>query len=509
MKQFWFKVLSLLLVFFTCGSACFSQPKSEETDRALHVLNRITYGPRPGDVEAVAKMGVDRFIDQQLHPESIAVPDSLKELIASKPALTLTPARMFLEYGRPALKLASGQKDGPPDDKDAKKEAQQLMRDTYKKIYQDQFEVRLNRALDSPRQLEELLTEFWFNHFNVSFDKGLDHLWVGSFEEVAIRPYAMGKFRDLLGATAHHAAMLFYLDNWQNSATKKMAADPNGRFKGLNENYARELMELHTLGVDGGYTQADVIALARILTGLGLQSRKDPAANGGLDNKFGDSFDMRRHDMSDKEFLGRKIDGSGEAEIEESLDILASHPATAHHISYQLAQFFLNDNPPVALVDKMSKTFLATGGDIRAVIGQLLHSDEFWKKDNRACKFKSPYRYIVSAMRASNTDATNIMPVVQFLRQQGMPAYQCLTPDGYKNTEAAWLNSDALLNRINFATALGTGKLRDLKPDISGYQEVEQLLGASASAATLAAVQKAPDQLKVSLVLGSPEFMKY
>lgn len=365
------------------------------------------------------------------------------------------------------------------------------------------------------------MTEFWFNHFNVSMDKGLDHIWVGSYEEVAIRPYVLGRFRDLLGATAHHAAMLFYLDNWQNSAPRKAFSGdlPNGkvlnpqapiaRAKGLNENYARELMELHTLGVDGGYTQQDVIALAKILTGLGLQSRRGPLENGGLSNKFGNNFNSARHDFSDKVLLGKTIKGRGEEEIEEALDMLSGHPSTAHHISYQIAQFFVSDEPPQVLVDRMSKKFLATDGDIKAVLSEMFHSQEFWDEKHRDSKFKSPYRYVVSVMRASNTDANNVVPIVQFLKQQGMPLYQCLTPDGYKHTEVAWLNSDALLNRLNFVTGLASGKIPNLKPDLNGYEEVQQLLGRSASAATLAAVKSAPEQLKVSLVLGSPEFMKY
>jgi len=503
-----FAVLTASLLL---NPAAYAQPSGDEQDRALHALNRLTYGPRPGDVEAVAKMGVDRFIEQQLNPEKLKDPQSLYDLVASKPGLTKTPAEMFVQFGRPALQAAVNQN---PSTDDPKKEAQQLIRDTYRKLYLDQFEVRVNRALDSPKQLEELMTEFWFNHFNVSMDKGLDHLWVGSYEEVAIRPYVMGRFRDLLGATAHHAAMLFYLDNWQNSAAgKQVAAAGQGQGqrakKGLNENYARELMELHTLGVDGGYSQQDVIALAKVLTGLGLQSRKGPAQNGGFSNKFGDYFDPNRHDFSEKVLLGTTIKGSGENEIEEALDLLSRHPSTAHHISYQIAQYFVSDNPPANLVDKMSKRYLATDGDIKAVLRELFHSPEFWEAKYSDNKFKSPYRFVVSVMRASNTDANNILPVVQFLRQQGMPLYQCLTPDGYKHTEVAWLNSDALLNRLNFVTGLATGKIPDLKPDIGGYKEVEQLLGKSASDATLNAVQKAPDQLKVSLVLGSPEFMKY
>lgn len=498
----WLTVL-VVCVFLPAAQ---SEPSASDYDRALHVLNRLTYGPRPGDVQAVASMGVEHFISRQLHPETLGVPRSLAELTSAKPSLTLTPAELFMQFGRPALTALANQGGSGAD---SRKEAQKLIAQTYRKIYLDQCEVRVNRALDSPRQLEELMTDFWFNHFNVSFDKGLDHLWVGSYEEVAIRPYVLGKFRDLLGATAHHAAMLFYLDNWQNSKPNGEENGPRKRFKGLNENYARELMELHTLGVDGGYTQTDVIALAKILTGLGLESRREMIRGGGLGNRYGDHFDSNRHDFSDKVLLGKTIKGSGALEIEQALDILASHPSTAHHISYQLAQYFVSDTPPPALVDRLSRKFLAADGDIRSVLSELFSSPEFWDKKYEGSKFKSPYRFVISAMRASNTDAANVMPIVAFLRQQGMPLYQCLTPDGYKNTREAWLNSDALVNRLNFATALGLGRLPDLRPDFRSYEELKPIVGRSPSASTLNAVEQAPAQLKACLVLGSPEFMKY
>lgn len=494
----------VIAIFIANLSAVWAGVPPEATDRAQHVLNRLTYGPRPGDLKAVEEMGVERFIDQQLHPESLRIPKGLQEQIDHSPAVVMTPAKLFMNYGRPALKALAEQKNSDPAQK---KNALKLINQTYRKLYLEQSELRLNRAVYSPRQLEELMTEFWFNHFNISSEKGLDHIWVGSFEEVAIRPYALGKFRDLLGATAHHAAMLFYLDNWQNSAPSANSRG-GGRFKGLNENYARELMELHTLGVDGGYNQSDVIALARILTGLGLQPRRG-ATMGSLESKFGDHFEARRHDFTQKVLLGKTISGSGEKEIEEALDLLAGHPSTARHVTYKLAQAFVCDKPPEALVKRLSQTFSTTGGDIKAVLQETFHSPEFWDVKYREKKFKSPYRYIVSALRASDAEVVSFLPVIQFLRQQGMPLYQCLTPDGYKNTEAAWLNSDALINRLNFATALGLGKMPNLRTTIFDYQEVEPLLGTQPSLSTLRAVKQAPEEMRLSLLLGSPEFMRY
>jgi Protein of unknown function (DUF1800) len=224
--------------------------------REIHVLNRLGFGPRPGDIEQVRSMGVDKFIDEQLSPRSISLPQSLVTRIDSLETLRRNAPELFLEYGPPSY-------GGKPGDRQAGQRGRQRAR----VILDQAFEARILRAVESPRQLEEVMVNFWFNHFNVFSQKGLDHLWIGSYEEEAIRPNVLGRFRDLLGATAKHPAMLFYLDNWQNTAPNSPGA--RGRFKGLNENYARELMELHTLGVDGGYTQTDVITLARILTGWG------------------------------------------------------------------------------------------------------------------------------------------------------------------------------------------------------------------------------------------------
>ncbi|MHB8536136.1 MAG: DUF1800 domain-containing protein [Sulfuricaulis sp.] len=480
--------------------------------KVLHVLNRLTYGPAPGDVQKVRAMGVEKFIRMQLDPESIPLPSRLQQQLDTLDTLRMDPVELFREYGPPR----PGKNHKP--DPEAVKAARQRAR----VIVEQAVQARLWRATESPRQLQELMVDFWFNHFNVYAPKGLDHLWIGAYEEQAIRPYALGHFRDLLGATAHHPAMLFYLDNWQNTAPDSPGA--RGRFEGINENYARELMELHTLGVNGGYTQNDVIALAHIFTGWGLGRPRD-GGQGGF------RFDPRRHDDGDKTFLGRTIEGSGEDEGEQALDILARAPATARHISYELAQYFVADDPPPALVERLSRRFLATDGDIRAVLDTLFHSREFWDRKYYANKFKTPYQFIVSAVRASGIDPVNVRPLYGMLMQLGMPLYACLTPDGYRNTRAAWLNPDAMTRRISFATALASGRLPLGQPGFDpGFprREMERMTPDKApvvdpvSAATLAdtldnllsaqtqsAIDAAPKPLRAALILGSPEFMQH
>lgn len=389
-----------------------------------------------------------------------------------------------------------------------KRDEQKIIGQIHRKFYTDLTSARLNRSIYSPRQLEEVMVDFWFNHFNVSFDKGLDHIWVGTYEEHAIRPHALGKFRDLLGATAHHAAMSFYLDNWQNTAPESPGA--RGKLQGLNENYARELLELHTLGVDGGYTQKDVVELARILTGMGFQRRDRQLRTAAMmQSQTGTAFDANRHDFKDKVLMGTTIKASGEQELEQALDLLAKHKSTANYISRKLACYFVSDNPPPSLVKKLSAKFTATDGDMKAVLSELLHSSEFWDAKSYGAKFKSPYRYLASTMRGTQARVANTAPLVSFLNQSGMPLYKCLTPDGYKCNKAAWLSPDALIKRINLATAFGVGRMNGVEPSITDYRAALELVGPRVSTKTIEAIDSAPVPLRLSLVLGSPEFMMY
>src|SRR5207248_1253556 len=260
----------------------------------------------------------------------------------------------------------------------------------------------------------------------------------------------LGKFRDLLGATAHHPAMLVYLDNVQNAAPGSKGL--NGREAGINENYARELMELHTLGADGGYTQDDVVALSRILTGWSLVRPNALPERGS-----GFRFYPARHDNGDKHFLGHDIAGNGEAEGEAALDLLAKSPATARHLAAKLAQYFVADQPPSALVDRLAARFTETDGDIKSVLQALFASREF--RDSTGAKYKSPYRFVLAAVRAAGVTVDNPKPLLGAMARLGQPLYRCATPDGYRDTEAAWLSPDASLLRVNFATALASGKL--------------------------------------------------
>lgn len=536
--------------------------KLDKNSRAgiAHLLNRITYGIKPGDVETVQSMGAQAYLKQQLAPDSIQLPESVVQ-VGQATALTETPSALFVNYGRPALRALAQVKGKSPEDR---KQLNKVVQEAYAKLYGEAVRARLTRAVESPRQLQEVMTDFWFNHFNVSNDKGLDHLWIGQYEESAIRPNALGRFRDLLGSTSHHAAMLFYLDNWQNTSAASAdpttnGKNPKGRFKGINENYARELMELHTLGVDGGYSQKDVQELARVLTGLGLppgagggglirgsvrrrlatgvapgniqgalqgaglgrsQSLLARRAQRGIRNygtvaspdsipgdpKSGCYFNADRHDFGTKVIVGHTIEGKGEQEIEEVLDILARHPSTARHISFKLAQYFVADLPPESLVKKMASTYNRTDGQIVPVLTTMFESDEFWNTQNANAKYKSPYRYLVSSLRVTDAKLQNNSSALAFLKQAGQPLYKCLTPNGYKNTQEAWLNPDGLINRLNFATALGANRLPGIVANQNG--DITESL-ATISEKTVSAIEQAPLPLRRSLVLGSPEFMMY
>ena len=494
----------LLLALLTCSLADAATSAAEvplsQSERALHVLNRLAYGPRPGALEEVEQMGVKRYIDQQLHPERIPLPADLQARLAALPGLQMTAAQVFVDYGPPSF------------DPKASKEEQQAARQRAPRDLTPQFHMaRQLQATESPRQLEEVMTEFWANHFNIFEGKEWVRYWVGDYEKNAIRPYALGHFRDLLGAVAHHPAMLYYLDNWLSSGAGTPGA--RGRFKGLNENYARELMELHTLGVDGGYQQADVITLARILSGwtIDVNAMKAGAA------PF--TFAAQRHDEAPKVFLGKPLAASGYQEGEAALDILASHPSTARFISTQLVQYFVSDQPDPALVQKLAQTFLATRGDIRAVLKSLFDSPQFWARSNYQTQFKTPYQFVISALRAGDIPVRNSKPVNGALGQFGMPLYGWLTPEGYKYSEAAWLNPDALLRRINFAGNLVNGKSPiaraegDPVPSNAEARPVDpqqllRTLGPALSPQTATRITSAPGNMQAGLILGSPDFMK-
>ncbi len=513
----------LILAIPMAGSSAYAKKENariESSDENVtHLLNRITFGPRPGDIEYVKSVGINSFIEQQLNPQSIPESKSVLDCVAS--------SELKRESNEDLLRLFKAVQD-----ERAKINAQKALQEAISAPYpplapdrtpsplsdmfnraQKQFLLaNLTRDLESPRQLEAVMEEFWFNHFNIFSGKEFDGLLIQSYEDEAIRPHVFGRFRDLLGATCHHPAMLYYLDNSQNRASP--AGSSSGSSK-VNENYARELMELHTLGVDGGYSQNDVIELARILTGLtiatytptkGLAQARNllPAGASGC------YFNMKQHDMGDKVLLGHKIKGSGPQEIEEALDILANDPATAHHICYQLAQYFLADDPPKHLVKKLVDRFTKTGGDIKAVLAELFHSDEFWDSKYYSAKFKTPLRYEVSVLRAANAHIENADSLGGFLNQQGQRMYGCITPDGYKNTRDVWMEPEALLQRIEFALSIGSGKRKGVILPSLDANELEKSIGiCTFSKSTLDTIEKAPNNLKAAAVFGSREFMRY
>ena len=517
---------------------------------ALHVLNRLAFGPAPGDIDRVARMGAPAWIAEQLQPERLALPAFLADQLASLRTPNQTPRELIQQYRemQKEARAAKQAETASPDGKKPQTEEGAERRRQVAAIYVEAGDERLLQALNSPRQLQEVLVDFWFNHFNVFQGKGLDRVLVESYEREAIRPNVLGRFRTMLGATAKHPAMLFYLDNWLSVAPGFQARrGGNKQASGLNENYARELMELHTLGVDGGYTQQDVTELARILTGWTIAPERPRRGRVDMDSSpvyarghQGDSifaFDPARHDNGSKTWLGQRVAPGGQMEGEFALDVLARHPATAKHVAFKLARRFVADEPSPALVGRLSARFLDTDGDLRAVMQALVDSPEF--RDSRPVKFKSPYQYVMSSVRATGIATTNVKPLMAVLAQLGQPLYGCQTPDGFHDTEADWLNPNAITQRVNFATALASGKLplqrvddpnapaqplkamerqtdKAMARDEAGEGSTPPVdattllatLGPAISDKTRAAVAGSPPALRAALVLGSPDFMR-
>jgi uncharacterized protein (DUF1800 family) len=362
------------------------------------------------------------------------------------------------------------------------KEAMLALNNPEQVVGDELMQAKLLRAIYSERQLDEVMTDFWFNHFNVFIGKGADRYLITSYERDVIRPHALGKFEDLLVATAKSPAMLFYLDNWLSVGPDSDIArgirrypnrprarprrfppppDPSQakgkkRNGGLNENYGRELMELHTLGVNGGYTQQDVTEVARVLTGWTIDQ---PQKGGGF------KYEERTHEPGTKIVLGHKIKSHGEKEGMDVLHILAHHPSSAHFISTKLAMRFVSDDPPPALVDRMAQTFLKKNGDIRDVLETMFKSPEFWSETAYRAKVKTPLEFMVSSLRATNANVTDALPLARQLNQLGMPLYGMQPPTGYSMKEETWVNSSALLGRMNFSLALMSGKIKGVQVD--------------------------------------------
>src|SRR5438094_6982858 len=598
----------------------------------LHALNRLAYGPRPGDVERVQQMGLAKWIEQQLNHNSID-DRAMEARLQDHPTLRMSTAKLIDEYPQPkqaekqaqqvqaearqerrrsdaavivvekdtqnapeqpanseapAMTSASAPQPWPDNPSAAapmKQPAQgkaatngtgrrdvlgggdpnnvpRAIADDSKRPQRVVAELgmaKVTRAIYSERQLQQVMDDFWFNHFNVFAGKGEDRYYITSYERDVIQPHAFGKFKDLVTATAKSPAMLFYLDNFLSAdprAAQRQAAERaarqqwrRGRFgwpaaprpvgnpqakkneRGLNENYGRELMELHTLGVDGGYTQKDVTEVARCFTGWTIEKPRQYA-----DFKFDD----RLHDPDAKYVLGKKIHAGGMKDGEQVIDLLVHHPSTARFISTKLARRFVSDNPPPALINRMVETFQSSDGDIKSVLHIMIWSPEFWSRESYRAKIKTPFELVVSAVRALGTDVDTPLPLVQWVGRIGEPLYQCQPPTGYSDKADAWVNTGALLNRLNFSLALAGNKMRGARSDTASLLEVDSsadpkaaldravqvFLGGQAAPATVEILEKQLDNPQVlrarlddprkqmdlgvvaGLVLGAPEFQR-
>jgi uncharacterized protein (DUF1800 family) len=485
----------------------------------VHVLNRLGYGPRPGDVERVRKMGLEAYIDQQLHPERIN-DQALEARLQQFEMLNASTAEIMEieERARANRKEMKQLQDRLPKGPDGKVDPSQLTPEQRKEVRErlqangfsdkknprrvvtDLQQAKLVRAVYSERQLQEVMTDFWFNHFNVFAGKGLTRAFLNQYERDVIRPNAFGKFEDLLRATAQSPAMLFYLDNWQSvtpdaqppfmgrrqgggrargifggfGQARPQAQQQPKRKIGINENYARELMELHTLGVDGGYSQKDVQEVARCFTGWSIYRPYGKALGGRAalmqadESKMGTFvFNDWAHDKGEKVVLGQKIgSGGGMDEGNRVLKMLATHPSTAKFIATKLCRRFISDNPPQEAVDAAAKTFLATGGDIRAVLKTIFTSPQFFATEAYNSKVKTPLELVASSLRATNAEVANAQVLVGVMTRMGMPIYGCQPPTGYNDTADAWVNTGALLNRLNFGLALAGNKLPGVRSPI-------------------------------------------
>ena len=455
-----------------------------------HVLERLSFGVTSEQMRQVEDVGIEAYIQSQLNPQSISESPVLEDYLSQLDFIDRPPA----EIQKKNIALRK-QIDNPNLSNEQHTKASEQRADLRRKITGEVINTRLARAISSNRQLQEVMVDFWFNHFNVYVNKGAIRFWLSDYED-GIRNNALGSFRDLLAVTAKHPAMQIYLDSKFNVAPNS----PRGlkTNDGLNENYARELLELHTLGVDGGYTQDDVIALARIFTGWGVDIFSEK------ENKQGFVFYKNRHDPQDKVFLGHQIPASGIEEGERALDILANHPATARNISYKLAQYFVADEPPSSLVDSLTQQFLDSKGNIKVVLNALIQSPEFNSPEYYKQKFKTPYQYLISLVRMGEIEQPNLKRLGGMLRKLSMPLYECTAPTGYKNTRSAWLNPQAMLQRTSFAVAIAKGSLNE------NYQVKPQQLRANLgeiSQHTKQVIAKSPKKLRSSLMMGSPQAM--
>ncbi len=414
-------------------------------------LERVSFGLDSASVAELRRLGREQYLDRQLHPDAAALPGPVAAAIDALEVTHLDAGQTLADVDAQE-KLINAMADGPD-----KAEARKSLNERGNKLVNEAIRRDLLRAVYSPAQLQEQMVWFWLNHFNVYKDKARVRWLVGDYEERAIRPHVFGHFKDLVMATVEHPAMLQYLDNNQNAA---------GR---INENYARELMELHTLGVDGGYSQQDVQNLARILTGVGVNAGGTPRLKTEWQRLYRRSgafeFNPARHDFGGKLLLGHVIGGKGFGEVEEAVDLIVGQPACARFISRQIATYFAADNPPPALVARMAQTFMQTDGDIAAVLRTMFLSREFTA--TLGGKFKDPMRFVVSAVRFAYDGRTieSTRPLLNWLNGLGEPAYGHQTPDGFSLTEIRWASSGQMSRRFEIARQIGAGNAGLFDPE--------------------------------------------
>ncbi|HKA61083.1 MAG TPA: DUF1800 domain-containing protein [Methylomirabilota bacterium] len=507
----------------------------------LHALNRLGYGPRPGDVDRVRQLGLAIYIERQLSPSRIADP-AVDQSLIGYPVLGQSAAQLVRDYPQVSPQIRQRLAQGEMSRQDVMEMYPPERRPAV--IISQMQAARITRAVLSERQLEEVMVDFWFNHFNVYAQKGAVRWMVPAYEREAIRPNALSRFRDLVLATARHPAMLFYLDNWLSTrADLVVMQGPNaGRRMGLNENYARELMELHTLGVDGGYTQQDVVEVARCFTGWTIDR---PQQGGGF------LFRSQAHDRGAKRVLGQTIPaGGGLQDGERVIDILVRHPSTARFIATKLTRRLVSDDPPAALVERAAVTFQRTDGDIRAVLTTIVSAPEFWSAEAYRAKIKTPLEVVASAMRALDGRIAPAgepetpdggVALAREVGKLGEPLYEAQPPTGYPDRAESWVNTGALLGRMNFALGLAHNRLGGARVDLGAFlgsvdrsrpeQVLDRLLAVILNGETtphtravLAAQLESPEITRTTaydrvskdtdvekltaLVLGSPEFQR-
>ena len=479
----------------------YQQAGLTERQAAAHLLSRFTFGAKPGDVEAVVNQGLDKWFLQQL--DGKLPDDSVQQVLQQYDALQLSNAEVVKYYPRPVqvrqMAIKEGYlKDSSVDVTDKKVYREQLAGymqqkglKPLKELYRQFINQKIIRATASNNQLTEVLTDFWFNHFNVSITKTQCAQFIPVYERDVIRPNVTGKFENLVLSTAQSPAMLLYLDNFSSAGTNSQLPNMRGnkKYSGLNENYAREVMELHTMGVDGGYTQQDVTEAARILTGWTLF----PTGEGGAANmmqkiveRFGEDklkergfvhngdflFAANRHDDGEKKVLGKTFRaGGGYEEGVELLKMLSVHPSTAKFISKKLAVRFVSDNPPASLIDKMAATFTATKGDIKQVLITMATSPEFWSKEALREKTKSPFELAISAVRSLNGRLIMPFQLNNWITKMGQQLYYYQAPTGFPDKGQYWINTGALLNRMNFGLALASGKIPGVQFDLAALNK--------------------------------------